>query len=106
MHLGQLIRFRTWPKAPPAVLIIFFAFVGSAGFAALDGARVAAALLALSSFILGFLIYADCAFAMSQWRQAIGTYVRRDKSLTVVDEKAYVQTPDSRGAADTSTDET
>src|SRR5262249_61881640 len=92
MRLGQLIRFRAWPKAPPAALIIFFTLVASAGFAALDGAWVAAALLALSSGILGFLIYADCAFAMSQWRQAVDLYVRREDNLSMVAESVSATT--------------
>jgi hypothetical protein len=33
---------------------------------------------------LGFLIYADCALAMSQWRNAIDAYVHQDSNLCVV----------------------
>src|SRR5262249_28393010 len=104
MRLGQLIRFRAWPKAPLTALTIFIVLVASAGFATLDGAGIAAGLLVLSVIVLGFLIYADCAFAMSQWRDAIDTYVHRDDSLSVVDEKASTEMRDSLGAADTSPD--
>src|SRR5262249_38694892 len=64
MLIGQLCRFRAWPKAPSIALTAFFLLFTGAGLAALDGAMVAGALLSLIATALGFLIYADCAFAM------------------------------------------
>jgi GT2 family glycosyltransferase len=95
----QLLRFRAWPKAPPAALTISFALIAGAGVAALDGAVVAGALLALSAGIAGFLIYADCAIAMSQWLEAVNTYLHRDDSLSVVGEKASAKAKKSQYAA-------
>jgi hypothetical protein len=69
-----------------------------AGFAALDGAAVAGTMLALTAGVLGFLIYADCAIAMSQWREAVDTYLHRDDSLSVMAEKASAKTQDSQSA--------
>jgi hypothetical protein len=99
MLLGQLCRFRARPKAPAVGLVILLALIATAGFAALDGAAVASTMLALTAGVLGFLIYADCALAMSQWREAVDTYLHRDESLSVVAEKAAAKTLDSQCAA-------
>jgi hypothetical protein len=99
MLLGQMCRFRAWPKAPAEALVIILALIAMAGFAALDGAAVAGTMLALLAGVLGFLIYADCALAMSQWREAVDTYLHRDHSLSVVAEKASAKTQDSQSAA-------
>jgi GT2 family glycosyltransferase len=99
MLLGQLCRFRAWPKAPAMALAILLALIATAGFAALDGAAVASTMLALTAGVLGFLIYADCALATSQWREAVDTYLHRDDSLSVVAEKASAKTQDSQCAA-------
>ena len=80
-------------------LAILLALIATAGFAALDGAAVASTMLALTAGVLGFLIYADCALAMSQWREAVDTYLHRDDSLSVVAEKASAKTQDSQSAA-------
>jgi hypothetical protein len=80
----QLYRFRAWPKAPPAALAILFALITLAGFAIVHHAAVAGAVLLLMGGALGFLIYADCALAMSQWRNAIDAYVHQDSNLCVV----------------------
>jgi O-antigen biosynthesis protein len=80
----QLLRFRAWPKPPAAALAVFFALVTLAGLAELDHAWVAGASLGLTAGGLGALIYADCAIAMSHWRDAVDQYLRGNHSLSVV----------------------
>jgi GT2 family glycosyltransferase len=79
----QLCRFRAWPKPPAAALTVFFALVTLAGLAGLDHAWVASASLGLTAGALGLLISADCAIAMSYWREAMDKYLRRSGSLRV-----------------------
>jgi O-antigen biosynthesis protein len=80
----QLFRFGAWPKPPAPALAVLFALVILGGLAALDHAWVASASLGLTASALAVLIYADCAIAMSYWRDAVDQYVRRERSLTVV----------------------
>jgi hypothetical protein len=80
----QLFRFRAWPKPPVAALGVLLALVALAAFAGLDHAWVAAALLGLTTGAFSGLIYADCAIAMSYWRDALDQYLRRDGSLRVM----------------------
>lgn len=80
----QLCRFRTWPKPPTAALAVLLALVIFAGLAGLDHAWVAGASLGLTAGALGLLIYADCAIAMSYWRDAVDIYLRRNSSLCIV----------------------
>jgi GT2 family glycosyltransferase len=80
----QLFRFRAWPKPPAAALAVLFSLVILAGLAGLDHAWVASASLGLTAGALGLLIYADCAIAMSYWRDAVDQYLRRNGSLRVV----------------------
>jgi hypothetical protein len=77
----QLLRFRAWPKPPAAAL---FALVTLAGLAELDHAWAAGASLGVTAGGLGALIYADCAIAMSHWRDTVDQYLRRNPSLSVV----------------------
>jgi hypothetical protein len=63
---------------------VLFALITLTGFAALDHAWFAGASLGLVASALGLFIYADCALAMSQWRDAVDSYLRRDRSLCVV----------------------
>jgi GT2 family glycosyltransferase len=86
----QLIRLRAWPKVPAAFLLIFVAFAAAAGLALLHHAAVAGTAMAAAGCILGFLIYADCTVAMSQWREAIYRYVSRDSCLHIVPQAASV----------------
>jgi hypothetical protein len=79
----QLCWFRAWPKVPRTALAILLVLVTAAGLAVMDHAAVAGISLALTAAVLGFLIYADCAIAMSQWHDAFGAYLRRNKSLRV-----------------------
>src|SRR5262245_43917682 len=74
----QLCRFRAWPQVPATALAILVVLITIAGLAGLDRAAFAGSMLALAAGTLGFRIYSDCALAMSQWRAAIKTYVRRN----------------------------
>jgi O-antigen biosynthesis protein len=74
----QLLRFRARPKAPGAVLTVLLTLVILAVLAGFDGSWVASALLGLTASALALLIYADCALAMSQWRDALKVYLRRN----------------------------
>ena len=80
----QLFRFRAWPKPPAAALAVLFALVTLAGLAGLDHAWVAAASLGVTAGGLAVLIYADCAIAMSYWRDALNQYLRRNDRLSVM----------------------
>jgi GT2 family glycosyltransferase len=80
----QLCRFRAWPKPPAAALAVLLALVILAGLAGLDRAWVAGAALGLTAGALALLIYADCAIAMSHWREALDQYLRRNGSLRVL----------------------
>ena len=80
----QLCRFRAWPKAPYAAVAVVLALITAAGLAVLDRAVVAGPLLAVLAVVVGFLIYVDCALAMSQWRDAVDSYLCRESSLSVV----------------------
>ncbi len=77
----QLFRFRAWPKPPSAALAVLFALIPLAGLAGLNHAWVAGASLGLTGGALGLLTYADCAIAMSFWRSAVDSYIRRDGRL-------------------------
>jgi O-antigen biosynthesis protein len=79
----QLCRFRAWPKSPKAVIAILLAIISAAGLATVSHAVIAGGLLALTGFIVGLLIYKDCALAMSQWQDALDCYLRRNPSLSV-----------------------
>ena len=83
-HGRQLFRFRSWPKAPLPAVAILLALATSAVLAALDHAWVASASLSAGAGALGFLIYGDCAMAVSHWRAALAEYVRRDPDLSIV----------------------
>jgi hypothetical protein len=80
----QLCRFRTWPKPPNSVIAIFVAIMIAAGLAAANQAATPAGFLALAGCAIGLLIYRDCAHAMSQWRDAVDGYLRRDNSLCIL----------------------
>jgi len=80
----QLCRFRTWPKTPNSVIAIFVAIMIAAGLAAINHAAIPAGFLALAGCALGLLIYRDCAHAMSQWRDAIDGYLRRDDRVCIL----------------------
>jgi GT2 family glycosyltransferase len=80
----QLCRFRASPKAPNAVIAIFLAIMTAAGLAVPDHAVIAAGLLALTGCVVGLLIYRDCAHAMSQWRDALDSYLRGDDTVGVL----------------------
>jgi O-antigen biosynthesis protein len=80
----QLFRFRAWPKAPVIVIAAFFAIIAAAGLALLDGAPVAAMLLALAGGTVGLFVYSDCAFAMSRFCDAVNKYLHRETSLCII----------------------
>jgi O-antigen biosynthesis protein len=80
----QLFRFRSWPKAPAPAVAILLALATLAVLAALDHAWVAGAFLGAAAGALGFLIYGDCAIAVSQWREAVAEYVRGDPDLSIL----------------------
>jgi hypothetical protein len=80
----QLLRFRAWPKPPAAALAVLFALATLAALAELDHAWLAGASLGLTAGTISVLIYADCAIAMSYWRNAIDQYLRRKQNLSVV----------------------
>ncbi|HEY6018558.1 MAG TPA: glycosyltransferase, partial [Candidatus Paceibacterota bacterium] len=80
----QLIRFRARPKAPSAAVGVTLVLGILAGLAGLDGALVACTFLALVAAALGFLMYADCAIAMSYWQQALDQYCGRNSRLSYV----------------------
>ena len=81
----QLVRFRSWPKAPAAAVAVLLALATLAGLAALDHAWVAVASLGLTAGALAVLIYADCAIATRRWRDAVAEYLRRDGNLSTVE---------------------
>jgi GT2 family glycosyltransferase len=81
----QLCRFGAWPKVPYAAVAILLALVTAAGLAILNSAVVTGSLLAITASVVGFLIYADSALAMSQWRDAVDTYLCRNSSLRLVE---------------------
>jgi GT2 family glycosyltransferase len=80
----QLLRFRTWPNPPVIALAMLLPLVTFAGLAGLDHAWIASALLGLTAGVLGFLTYADCAIAMSHWRDAVDQYSFRNCHLRVL----------------------
>jgi cellulose synthase/poly-beta-1,6-N-acetylglucosamine synthase-like glycosyltransferase len=81
----QLVRFRTWPKAPAAALGVFLALFVLAALAGLDGAWVACILFGIAAAALISLIYADCAIAMNYWREAFDQYLHQSPGLHVID---------------------
>jgi GT2 family glycosyltransferase len=83
----QLLRFRASPKPPAAALAVLLALATLAGLAELDHAWLAGALLAVTAGAICVLIYADCAMAMTYWRDAIDECLRRDKSLSAFNER-------------------
>jgi GT2 family glycosyltransferase len=95
----QLFRLRAWPKPPAAALVVFFALFALAWLAGLDHAWVASASLGLAAGALGLLIYADCAIAMSYWRDAVDHYLRRNGSLRVVGKAGSPRVHAHRGAS-------
>jgi hypothetical protein len=80
----QLIRFRAWPKPPAAALAVLCVLLILAGLAGLDHAWVASASLTLTAGGLGVIIYADCAIAMSCWRNGFAQYLSRNEGLRVM----------------------
>ena len=80
----QLCRFRAWPKVPAGIVAILVAVVMVTLLAVQDSAVLVGSILALTAGILGFAIYADCALAMSHWRDAVDSYLRRSSDLCVV----------------------
>jgi O-antigen biosynthesis protein len=80
----QLCRFRSWPKAPDAVLVIFFVIMLAAGLGALNHAAIAASFLTFTGGAIALLVYKDCAHAMGQWRDAIDSYLGRNPGLSIV----------------------
>ena len=80
----QLCRFKAGPKAPYAAIAIILVLITAAVFAIMDGAMVAGSSLAGTAGVVGFLIYVDCALAMSQWRDAVDSYLCGESSLSVV----------------------
>jgi GT2 family glycosyltransferase len=80
----QLCRFRAWPKVPAGIVTTFLALLIVTSLAVLDSAAVAGSMLALTAGILGLVIYADCAFATSHWRDAVDSYLRLKDDLRVV----------------------
>jgi hypothetical protein len=88
----QLFRLRTWPKIPGACLVIEFALMIAAGLAFLDSAAVASAGLAAMGSAVGFLMYTDCAFATSEWSEAVHRCATRDNSLHIIPQSASGKT--------------
>jgi len=86
----QLFRLRASPKISNVVIAIFLALLNVAGLAIVDHALVAGALLALMGSTIGLLSYKDCALAVSQWHDAVDSYVRRDQCLHIVPRRASV----------------
>jgi hypothetical protein len=80
----QLCRFRAWPKVHAGIVTTFLALLIVTSLAVLDSAAVAGSMLALTAGILGLVIYADCAFATSHWRDAVDSYLRLKDDLRVV----------------------
>jgi GT2 family glycosyltransferase len=80
----QLCRFRSWPKAPNVILVIFFMIVLAAGLAALNHAAIAAGFLMFTGGAVATLVYKDCAHAMGQWHDGIENYLHRNPGLSVV----------------------
>jgi GT2 family glycosyltransferase len=100
----QLCRFRTWPKPPATALAGLLALVILAGLAGLDHAWVAGTSLGVTAGALGLLIYADCAIAMSHWRDAVDNYLRRNSSLRVVAPTSSAAVHSDRASAISETD--
>jgi hypothetical protein len=63
--------------------------MSAAGFVAVNHAPIAASFLALAGGAVGLLIYRDCAHAMSQWRDAIDGYLRRNDGLCILPRSSY-----------------
>ena len=80
----QLCRFRACPKAPEAVLVIFFVITLAGGLAGLNHAAIAASFLTFTGGAVALLVYKDCAHAMGQWRDAIDSYLRNTRCLSIV----------------------
>jgi hypothetical protein len=80
----QLCRFRAWPKAPLAAVVMLFALTAVAGCAIADHAAVAGSALLFIGGTLGFLIHSDCAFAMDHWRDAVDCYLRDNDNLRML----------------------
>jgi hypothetical protein len=92
----QLLRLRALPKAPNLITAIFLTLLGVAGLAILNHAVVTGTLLTFMGSIIGLLSYKDCALAMSQWHDAVNSYVRRDDSLRTVPRIASVAVSSQR----------
>jgi GT2 family glycosyltransferase len=61
----QLIRFRAWPRCPPAGLVLIVVFGSLAVGAALDQAEVAFALMCGAAVLLGLHALGECHAAMA-----------------------------------------
>jgi hypothetical protein len=72
------------PRPPGAAVAVLFALITAAGLAGLGHAWVAGACLGLTASVLGLLTYADCAIAMSYWRDAVDRYLHRNNNLRLI----------------------
>jgi hypothetical protein len=91
----QLCRFWARPNVPLPALLILLVLATLGGWAILDHAFVAGVVLLLVGGALGFLIYSDCALAMSRWRDTLNQYLRSNNNLHSLDskEKAFHLAP-------------
>jgi GT2 family glycosyltransferase len=81
----QLLRLRSWPRVPSVVVGIIVALAVLAGFAARDGAVVAALGLAFGAALTAWMAYADCAAAMRNWQSALDSYAHQGRLTPIGD---------------------
>ena len=67
----QLIRFRTWPKCCPVVSAMALVFAGLTGWAAVDQAWGAFAILGTISVTLVVRLVSECAYATASFLHAV-----------------------------------
>jgi GT2 family glycosyltransferase len=69
----QLFRLRAWPRVPGAALLLVAFLVAGACLAAVDASWAAMATLLGVALAVALVAYADCAVAVSVWRQGLDT---------------------------------
>jgi O-antigen biosynthesis protein len=80
----QLFRLRAWPRVPRLVIGLLIALSALAVLAAVDGALVAAVVLAACAAFTAFMTNADCASAMRSWESALNLYLDQRAALTPI----------------------
>lgn len=67
----QLLRFRSWARIAPPSVVVFLFFALLSTVAVFDRASIAAAILGLTTLLLGVGALQDCAIATASYLQTL-----------------------------------